>query len=168
MRGLLQLQSQLRGRLIHATLSSQTNLVARCLIDLTPRWMQISTIHVVSEHVFWCNAIHSCNCYHIVLFFFPLFYQGIYVDKIMITTTMFIMFFARFVIHAQKTIFTAIRQIVKFVALINFTSIRYDICILYNDFSGIRIIMQSQKFHSYYTLFPRRPLSVITCISVKT
>lgn len=78
------------------------------------------------------------------------------------------MFFCAFYRSRSKTIFTAIRQIVKFVALTNFTAIRYDICTMYNDFSGIRIIMQSQKFYSYYTLCPRRPLSVITCISVKT
>lgn len=120
MRGLLQLQLQLRrGRLIHATLSSQTNLVARCLIDLTPRWRRSGQFTLLASVYFdatqyTATIVITSFCFFYVMFF-SLFltlcnFQKIYVDKIIITT-MFITVFCAFRRLRSKTIFTAIRQI---------------------------------------------------------
>jgi len=49
--------------------AKQSNEPCCTLLDRLDTSLEtISTIHVVSERVFWCNAIHGCNCYHIVLF----------------------------------------------------------------------------------------------------
>lgn len=111
------------------------------------------TVHVVSERVFRCNV--SCDTVAIVITLFCFFFA-------------FNAFFLRAFCHSRlKTIFIAMWQIVKVRCSNEFYG-GYTLRYMYNDFSSIQVIMQSQKFYSYYTLCPRRPLSVITCISVET
>lgn len=60
--------------LIHATLSSQTNLVARCLINLTPRCVRserFASLASIARFAPHDSTRWPCDCYHgrFVLFF---------------------------------------------------------------------------------------------------